>query len=216
MSVNVMLAFANMLFSEGISKLLESETEIKIAEILKSGSGCSIEKLEAADPDIILVDFTTLYNSFPDLDNAKKKYHFILLDTNCGMDNLVSAFLKKKVSGVLLNQSSSSLLKKAVRAVSKGEIWIDKQTFKNLLQGINAISKEKNDILSGREKEIVGLIGEGFRNKEIARRLNISEPTVKTHLSRIFQKLHVRTRSELISYAIKNNDINNGFFHSRV
>ena len=53
----------------------------------------------------------------------------------------------------------------------------------------------------------MALIGEGFRNKEIAQKLNISEPTVKSHLTRIFQKLNVRTRSELISYAVKNNEL---------
>jgi DNA-binding NarL/FixJ family response regulator len=110
---------------------------------------------------------------------------------------------------VLLSNSRPVLLSKAVRSVAKGEIWIDKQTFKNLLNGINALSKDKDSRLTDREKEIIFLTGEGFRNKEIAKRLNLSEPTVKTHLSHIFQKLNIKTRAELISYAIKNSDINN-------
>ena len=109
---------------------------------------------------------------------------------------------------MLLGNSNSSLLVKAIKSVAKGEVWIDKQTFKNLLNGINALGKEGPVALSGREKEVVALIGEGFRNKEIAYKLHISEPTVKTHLNRIFQKLNVRTRGELISYAIKNSDVN--------
>ena len=91
----------------------------------------------------------------------------------------------------------------------KGELWIDRVSFNDLLSGMNALGNDKLSMMSGREKEIIALVGQGFRNKEIAGRLNISEPTVKTHLGRIFQKLNVRTRSELVSYSIKNNDMSN-------
>jgi DNA-binding NarL/FixJ family response regulator len=160
------------------------------------------------------VDFTTLYNGLTDLEglDTEKKHPFILLDTNCGKDNIVSAILKKKVSGVLLGDSGSALLKKAIRAVARGDIWIDKTTVKNLLYGIKALDKDKTATLTTREKSIVDLVGKGLRNKEIAHRLHISEPTVKTHLYRVFRKLNIRTRSELITYAIKKNDMIYGAF----
>lgn len=212
-TVKVMLAFANMLFSEGIRRILEGDKDIAISEVLESGSECHVDRLVSLNPDVILTDFTTLYNTFPGIENSSRKFHFILLDTNCGRENLVTAILKKKISGVLLSNATPTLLKKSIRSVSKGEVWIDKQTFKDLLSGINAIDRDKTATLSDREKELVVLIGQGLRNKEIAQKLNISEPTVKSHLTRIFQKLNVKTRSELIGYAIKNNDMT-GFFAS--
>ncbi len=207
MSIKIALAFSNTLFSEGISKLLEQERDFSVVTTIDSCSDCDIKKLESQGITIILTDFMTLYNGFAGIEAPGRKVHFLLLDTNCGVENIVSAVLNKKISGVLLSNAGTSLLKKAIRAVAKGEVWIDKKTFKNILHGINAIDKVKHTALSGREKEVVGLIGKGFRNKEIAQKLNISEPTVKTHLNRIFQKLNVKSRSELISYAVKNNDM---------
>lgn len=214
MSIKVMLAFSNTIFSEGVSKILEHEKDIAVVKTLRSGSRVSSELWSSISPDVVLVDLTTLYNGLSDLEglDTEKKHQFILLDTNCGKDNIVSAILKKKVSGVLLGDSGSALLMKAIRAVAKGDIWIDKTTVKNLLYGIKALDKDKTATLTPREKGIVDLVGKGLRNKEIAHRLHISEPTVKTHLYRVFRKLSIKTRSELITYAIKKNDMIYGAF----
>lgn len=209
MQIKVVLAFSNNLFSEGISNLLASDPELKVVSVVEPdriGTAAQVEKLSV---DVIITDFTSLYNSLPDVEEVVgKKVHLLLVDTCCGRDNLVSAVLRKKVSGVLMGKSDSSLLKKAIKEVHKGEIWLDKNTFKSILHGINMSKVEKNSPLSSREREIVSLIGKGLRNKEIAAKLNISETTVKTHLTRIFQKLNIKARSELISYAIKADDMN--------
>ncbi len=207
MGIKIALALSNKLFSEGIAKLLEGEKDFSVAASLDTCVACDLKKLQSQGINVVLTDFMSLYNGFAGIEAPGRKIHFILLDTNCGMENIVSAVLNKKISGVLLSNSTGVLLKKAIRSVAKGEVWIDKKTFKNILHGINALDREKHTTLSDREKEVVALIGEGFRNKEIAQKLNISEPTVKSHLARIFQKLNVRTRSELISYAVKNNEL---------
>lgn len=206
MSIKVMIAFSNVLFSEGICNILEDDDAIKIVDILKPGTECPPEKLESTNADVILVDLPTLYNAFRNID-AGKKNGFILLDTDCGKDNIVSAILTKKLKGVLLNHATPSLLKKAIHAVSNGEVWMDKSTIKTILYGINALDKNMASSLSEKEKDIISLIGQGFRNKEIAVKLCISESTVKTHLHHIFQKLNVNNRSQLITFAIKNKDI---------
>lgn len=208
MRIKVALAFSNSLFAEGIKKLIEHDPDLEVCAIVEPGHVCSSADLEKCPAAVILTDFTSLYNSLPDMEDVGKKHHVLLLDTCCGRENLVSAVLRKKVSGVLMSNSDSTLLKKAVKAIHKGEIWLDKSTFKSILNGINAINSEKTSLLSAREREIVSLIGQGLRNKEIASRLNITETTVKTHLTRIFQKLNIKARSELISYAIKTDDLN--------
>jgi len=92
--------------------------------------------------------------------------------------------------------------------VVKDEIWIDKTTVKNLLYGINALQKNRTAHLSEKEKEVVNVISQGYTNKEAAKKLHISEPTVKTHLNHIFRKLEIRNRAQLVTYAIKNQDVN--------
>lgn len=207
MTIKVMLAFSNILFSDGIRKILSEDcNSIKVIDILKPGSECPSGKLNSLNPDVILVDLSALYNSFRKVDTSKKN-GFILLDTDCGKDNIVSAFLTKKLSGVLLNNANASLLKKAIYAVAKDEVWVDKSTVKTLLSGINALDKNKISGLSDQEHKIVSLIGQGLRNKEIAAKLTISESTVKTHLNRIFRKLNISGRAHLITFAIKNKDI---------
>lgn len=207
MSVRILLAFSNNLFSEGVCRILEDEKSIKVAEVLDAGANCTDEMLKKINPDVILVDFITLYNGFNNVNTSKEKY--ILLDTLCGKDNIISTILSKKLSGVLLKDASPRLLKKAIKAVSNGDVWIDKSTVKNILFGINALGKNNASELSNREKEIVAMVSHGYKNREIATKLCISESTVKTHLSKVFQKLDIKNRAQLITYALKNEGIAN-------
>ena len=207
LKIDVMVAFSNMLFSKGIEKILESDKTINVKVVLKTGSNCTDEELLRVNPDVVLVDFTTLYNAFPDQESVDNK-KFILIDTECGRDNIVTAILKKNLKGVLLGDSTPDQLKKAIKAVDKDEIWIDKTTVKNLLFGINALQKNKTAHLSEKEKEVVNLVSQGFTNKEAAKKLHVSEPTVKTHLNHIFRKLAIKNRAQLVTYAIKNQDVN--------
>ena len=202
-NVRVILAFSNMLFSEGIRRILAGVPNINVVDILRHEKVCQAETLKAKQCDILLVDITTLYNSFLDIEKVEGKPKVILLDTNCGKENIITAVLEKRLSGVLLGHESVPQMLKAIETVLKGQIWLDNTTVKGILESIGSINSEHTEILTRREKEIVKLIGDGFRNREIAYKLNISEPTVKTHLQHIFKKLHIRSRGELIAYAIK-------------
>ncbi|CAG1066476.1 Oxygen regulatory protein NreC [uncultured bacterium] len=199
--IKVMLAFSNLLFSEGILRLLEGSEDIKVVDIARPGSELQA-RLESMRPDVVLVDFTTLFNGFGDLGGDANR--FILVDTSCGEDNIISAVLTKGLKGVLVAGSTPLLLRKAIREVAAGEIWLDKIDVKNLLTGLHALKKSSRPVLSAREWEVVGLVGQGYRNREIAEKLCISEPTVKTHLQRIFQKLDIQNRPQLITFAIRN------------
>jgi len=208
MKIKVSLAFSNSLFADGIGRLLAGDPDLEVSAVIDPGHVCSRSDLEKWHDSVILTDFISLYNSLSEAAGDGKKHHILLVDTCCGRENLVSAVLHKKISGVLMSKSSPALLRKAIKAVHRGEVWLDKSTVKSILHGINAVNGDKNASLSSRERDIVVLIGKGLRNKEIANRLNISETTVKTHLTRIFQKLNMKARSELISYAIKTDELN--------
>jgi DNA-binding NarL/FixJ family response regulator len=94
--------------------------------------------------------------------------------------------------------------------VHQGELWADTSTMTQVVESLSRkyrgekeSEKNKKD-LSQREREVVCLVASGHRNKEIADKLFISEQTVKTHLSNIFQKLEINDRLELALYAMRN------------
>lgn len=194
MGIKVLAAFSNLLLSEGVSRLLEGESDIEVT-LLEAGKVCPSEYLDS----VVLTDLFTLNSSFSDLDSSKK-LRFILFDTDNEEDSAVSTIASRNINGFLLGGASPPVLKRAIRAVANGGVWIDRAIVKDLLHAMKAL---KPCALTGREKEIVGLVGKGLRNREIAGSLKISELTVKAHLHRIFKKLNIRTRSQLITYSIR-------------
>ena len=211
MSIRVMVALSNDLFSEGVTRLLEDEEDLETDYI---ASGSELTSGDVESHDVILTDFPTLHSAFHELD-PQGNSGFSLLDTDCGKDNIISAIMAKGLRGVLLSQASLALLKKAIRAVASGGIWMDKATVKDLLWSVNRLKKDKAEVLSPKEKEIVALAGRGLRNREIAERLRISELTVKTHLHRIFKKLEITMRSQLINYSIRNSALKDALYGKR-
>jgi DNA-binding NarL/FixJ family response regulator len=113
--------------------------------------------------------------------------------------------------GLVYREQSPDILERAVRHVHGGEVWIDRTTTANALLAMRqetapaAVdpSLQRIATLSEREREIIFLIGEGLKNKEIAARLFLSEATVRNHLSSIFAKLQVSDRLELVIFAFR-------------
>lgn len=196
MRIRVMLAFSSRILSDAVKRLLDDDDSVEVAFVASACRYIRREDLNASD--VVLADYRSLEASFGR--ESAKGPAFILLDTDCGHENLVRAVTERNVSGLLLQNATPGMLKKAVRSVARGESWIDSSAVKDLVTGLHAVKKP---VLSGREDEIVSLAGMGLRNREIAERLLISELTVKTHLNRIFRKLGIRTRSELIKHSIK-------------
>jgi DNA-binding NarL/FixJ family response regulator len=115
-TINVVIAFSNLLQALGIKKLLEGEQDIDVISVLNVGTGCQ-EKIRQLKPEIVLVDFLTLYNGFKGF-KTKGKTKFILFDTTCGKENINSAIVTKGIKGVLPVNATLPSLKKAIRAVA--------------------------------------------------------------------------------------------------
>ncbi len=127
--------------------------------------------------------------------------------------------MKLGTSGIVLKQTATELLIKSIRKVHAGEIWLDSHTTAAVIRqfvanddAAAAASRppaagrdRERSPLSQREREIVALVAQGFKNKEMAEKMFISEQTVKNHLHNIFDKLGVSDRLELALYAIHNN-----------
>jgi DNA-binding NarL/FixJ family response regulator len=208
--LKIVIGCCNRLFSEAIKTLLDDEKDLEIIGIL-SEKGDISEKLHQASKlnlDILISDFTTfsedlgstlsLANDFFQDDKMR-----ILLVGDSDMRFVADQHLKELivsgVVGILPPSGDSDLLKKALRAVHDGELWLDRQTLMKLFVHMRKSASQAT--LARREKEIMAHICQGYRNKEIAQKLKISEQTVKSHCNRIYKKLGVSDRLQLALYA---------------
>jgi DNA-binding NarL/FixJ family response regulator len=155
---------------------------------------------------------------------TKGKTRVIVLTASDDKNEFVQA-MKLGTSGIVLKQTATDQLIKSIRKVHAGEIWLDSHTTAAVIRqfvanedaappppqplaGAPTRERERSP-LSQREREIVALVAQGFKNKEMAEKMFISEQTVKNHLHNIFDKLGVSDRLELALYAIHNN-LHNG------
>jgi len=187
--MNILIDLGNQLIAEAIYQFLITDGADRV---MKSPAHDFL-------PEVVLVDVMTakqsLLTPYP---NAK----ILVIDSGEGTEKLLSILLSHDIQGVLSTQMGLHLLKKALTAVSKGQIWIDSDPLKAELEDGGVLSK-KGTIkgITGRHQEVIEYICEGLSNKEIAQRLGLSVYTVKAHLNRIFRKLRVNNRSQLMALA---------------
>jgi DNA-binding NarL/FixJ family response regulator len=129
----------------------------------------------------------------------------VLLLSPQSSDDALERALRAGTAGVVPTQCAYATLLRAIRAVSRGEIWANRRLTAQALEhsfGAGSPGTSPEDELTERERQIVAEVGRGLRNKEIARRLRISEKTVKNHLSNIFRKLKVDNRFAVGLYSL--------------
>lgn len=160
----------------------------------------SMDTNDGFAPDKILVDVATLEQSVPAQWGQAK---VILIDTGLSEEEVIRLLFQHRLDGVISTDTDVELFRKALDAIRAGQVWVDNGKLKALLHNsppaANATGRES---FSKREREIVLLIAEGYKNREIAARLSISEQTVKSHISRIFRRADVTSRSQLAPLAL--------------
>src|SRR5271170_2787422 len=206
--IRVAIADDHPIFRDGVRKLLEHEDDIVVVGEVSSGAECP-GLLAKVKPDILLLDLR-----MPDKDGLTllEEMNFdalpsrVIVLTATEDDRDVVRAMRLGARGVVLKQSASDLLIKSIRKVSDGEIWLDNRMTAEVIDAFKKSAesgqRREKPLLSDREKEIVQLVAQGFRNREIGEKLFISEQTVKNHLHNIFDKLGVSDRLELALYAI--------------
>lgn len=207
--IRVMIADDHALMREGIKQLLEFDGTIEVVEEAGDGVEC-LKKLRTVVPDVLLLDINMPYkNGIEVLEEIHEKninIKVLILTVHNEVEYLLKA-VEIGVDGYLLKDSESSELKKAILAVLNEESYIQP----NLIPALNArlvakdIDKEKINSLTRRELEVLIQVANGMFNKEIATSLNISERTVKNHISNIFKKIDVADRTQAAVFAIRNN-----------
>ena len=130
----------------------------------------------------------------------------VLLAAALEEDEILDA-LRLGVRGVVLKELAPQLLVECVRKVHAGEQWLEKQLSSRVLETLlrrEAGGRVGSSVLTPREIEIVRMVASGLRNRELARRLGVTEGTVKIHLHNIYKKLKVQSRVELVLHAQSN------------
>jgi two-component system, NarL family, nitrate/nitrite response regulator NarL len=127
----------------------------------------------------------------------------VLLAGNIDEEQALDA-IRAGVDGILLKELAPQLVLECVRKVAAGERWLEKQSTNRLIETLirrEAGARDAANVLTPRELELVRLAADGLRNKEISRRLQIKEGTVKIHLHNVYEKLGIRNRVQLVLYA---------------
>lgn len=211
MSTKVMIADDHSLIREGIKQLLEFDGSIEVVSEAANGVEC-LDKLENHIPDILLLDINMPEkNGLEVLDEIKKKEYdvkVLILTVHNELEYLLRA-VDIGVDGYILKDSESAELKRAIQSIMSGENYIQASLIPALNNRLanRDIDKDKIDSLTSRELEVLIQVANGMINKEIATSLNISERTVKNHVSNIFKKIDVSDRTQAAVFAIKNNII---------
>ena len=206
--INVMLADDHVLIREGIKQLLEFDGSMKVIAEASDGIEC-LEKLKNVKPDILLLDINMPnMNGIDVLKELKEKndpLKVLILTVHSEVEYLVKA-VDIGANGYILKDSGSTELKQAINAVIDEGSYIQP----NLIPALNSrlinrdMDKEKLASLTKREVEILTQVACGMFNKEIAVNLNISERTVKNHISNIFKKIDASDRTQAAVFAIRN------------
>jgi DNA-binding NarL/FixJ family response regulator len=221
--IRIVVADDHPIFRDGLCRLLALEEDFEVVAQAQDGREV-LDVLQQHEPDILLLDL-----KMPGLDGlatlqrlqiAKNKTRVIVLTASDDKNEFVQA-MKLGTSGIVLKQTATELLIKSIRKVHAGEIWLDSLTTAAVIRqfvandevppamhavpSAPATRERERSPLSQREREIVALVAQGFKNKEMAEKMFISEQTVKNHLHNIFDKLGVSDRLELALYAIHNN-----------
>ena len=207
--INIMLVDDHVLFRESLKVLIEKDKFIRVTCEAVNMSEC-INCLRFHDVDIILLDITLAdENGLDILEFVRKKkinVKVIMLTMHKEVENLVRA-MELKTNGYLLKTITHEELFTAIHEVYGGIDYIQPDLIPYLNNYLinKDIDKEKIKLLTARELELLKMIAIGKKNMEIATALNISERTVKNHLSHVFDKLDVADRTQAAVFAIRNN-----------
>ena len=207
--INIMLVDDHVLFRESLRVLIEKDKFIKVSCEAATMSEC-INCLRFHDVDIVLLDITLGdENGLDILEFIRKKKintKVIMLTMHKEVENLVRA-MELKTNGYLLKTITHDELFTAIHDVYGGNDYIQPDLLPYLNNYLinKDIDREKINLLTARELELLKMIASGKKNLEIATTLNISERTVKNHLSHVFDKLKVADRTQAAVFAIRNN-----------
>jgi RNA polymerase sigma factor (sigma-70 family) len=208
---SVVIADRHPVVQQGLTSVFESESGFEVVACCSDGQNC-IEALRNLSPDIAILDI-----AMPGLTgleilaiaNAENLTTRLVFFTASVEDHELVMLAAAGAYGVLLKDVAPEILLQSLRQVAEGQRLLplsSSNQFVPRAQENIAIAENVLTVLTDRERQIMHLVSEGLSNKEIGRRLNIADGTIKVHLHHIYQKLEISNRTVLAALAISHND----------
>ena len=206
MPITLVLADDHPLILDGLEEIFRREQDFQVLARCLEGEA-TLRAVQQYKPDVLILDLR-----MPDTDGLavlremkkeKLSTRVVVLTAALDEDQALEA-IRLGVSGVVLKEMAPRLLVQCVRKVHAGEQWLEKRSVSLALEKLlkrQTVGRLIAELLTPREIEIVRLVADGLRNREIAERLYISEGTAKVHLHSIYEKLKVESRLQLARYA---------------
>jgi len=211
-AIRVLVFETTRMGAELLKRMLEtSRYPVRVTAICEETNGSELYFPEA---DVAVVtasaeDIAAKSKLIRKLRHSNANLRCVLLVDQCSRELVVEAF-KSGAMGVCGRDESCEVLCKCIDRVHRGQVWANSEQLRYVLDTLThghrgRLTDARGQILlTPRQEEIVSLVVEGLRNREIAKRLNISEHTIRNYLFRIFEKLGVSSRAELILYTMAN------------
>lgn len=208
---SAILADDHPLVLRGLVDLLSTEADFEVIGTAADGK-TALDKILDRKPDVAVLDLVMPRLSGLDilreLAHANSPVKVIFLSALITEEQSIQA-IAIGAHGILLKESAPETLIECMRAVCGGERWLPSTLFENrAASSAGHRLGGSSGVLTGREWEIVNLVAEGLSNKDIAKRLNVSEGTVKIHLHNVFAKLEITNRTALATKVISTRRLN--------
>lgn len=208
--ITIMIVDDHVVIRSGLRMLIEHDQRMRVVA-MAGNQAEALELAASATPDVIILDLLLADEDalgfLPELCQTSPKSRVLVLTGVQNPDSHRRA-IRRGAMGIVLKEHAADQLLKAINKVYEGEVWIERSMMGSMIQELSKpplVDPElaKIESLTHREREVIALIGEGLKNKQVGERLFISETTVTHHLSSVFSKLEVSDRLELIIYAFR-------------
>lgn len=204
-TVRVLLADDHKVVRQGLRMFLGLDPEIDVVGEAENGEE-ALRLARELTPDVVLMDLLMpvmdgieatriIRKELPDVE--------VVALTSVLEDVSVAAAIKAGAIGYLLKNTDAAELRRALKAAAAGKVQLAPEVAARLMREVRTPGRGSHGALTGRETEVLKLMAGGAANKQIARSLDLGEATVKTHVSSIFYKLGVRSRTQAALYAVR-------------
>jgi DNA-binding NarL/FixJ family response regulator len=202
--IRIILVDDHAVVREGVRAVLETDADFRVVGEFCSGNEALVS-VAALAPDVALVDLKMPGPSAPETIAALRERVpgvRVLVFTSFGEDALIRATLDAGATGYLLKDALQHDLIAAIRSVAAGETYLAPAAQRQLMELLRK-PQASRDALTARETDVLRLIAEGMSNKQIGKRLSLTEGTVKGYVSQILAKLRLEDRTQIALYAVR-------------
>ncbi|UOR14138.1 response regulator [Halobacillus amylolyticus] len=211
MATSILLIDDHKLFREGVKHILDCESSFEIVAEGDNGAE-ALALIEKNNPEIVLMDINMGLEAIAEITNRYPNVKIIILSFHDD-EHIVSHSLKTGAQGYLLKEMDSDSLVEAIKIVNDGGSYLHPKVTHSIIAEYRRLSansfqpleyRKPLHLLTSRECEILQFLLNGYTNRRMAESLNLSEKTIKNHVSHILQKMKVNDRTQAVVTAIKN------------